>query len=669
MFRSPDLFRRTMPLLVWGLMLIAVSGSTILAAGPEKPAELPVDRGLMQRLSNFTLDEPATGRSYTLYGYQGRKAIFIVFMGNDCPVGNLYAPRLNELYNEFRKQGVVFLGINSNAHETGKDVAKYVAEHGIQFPVLKDPGNLVADGALVERTCEAIVLDGFARVRYRGAIDDQYVQGKGKDAPDHHYVRDALKALIAGRNVDVPATKVAGCLLDRVDLKPVQQPNGPRIRAAAPEVASLLAEREKEHPIEVGKVTYAGEVAEIIQNRCQTCHRPGQVGPFSLLTYDDARKHSAMIREVLDDRRMPPWHADPRFGHFVNDRSLSSRERATLMAWLDQGTPLGDAQKLPPTRTYSQGWTIGKPDIVFELPETYYVPAQGVVSYVYFRVPTGFTEDKWVQAAEATPGDRSVVHHIIVYVMDPKAARGPGGRPQPMHFTGYAPGDAPTVLPEGTAKRIPAGAELLIQVHYTPVGTVKTDRSKVGFVFAKTKPKREAFTAGVANADLLIPARTDDVAVTSSWVLPSGARLLSLFPHMHLRGKDFKFTITRPGEAPQVALSVPAYDFGWQTYYVLAEPIDLPKGTKIDCLAHFDNSEHNPYNPDSSKLVRWGEQTFEEMMIGYLDMDVAVGEPIPRAPDFVSTTQKATMATIQFLRKFSGGEQGNAQNQGRRGPG
>jgi peroxiredoxin/mono/diheme cytochrome c family protein len=669
MFGFPVSLRSTMVLSVVGFVLTWTPVQEVMADQPDKPAELPLDRGLMQRLSNFTLKDVKSGRTHTLYGYQGRKAIVLVFLGNECPVSNLYVPRLNELNNEYRKKGVVFLGINSNAHETGEDVGKYVADRGIEFPVLKDPDNLVADSALVERTCEVIVLDGFARMRYRGAIDDQYVQGKGKDAPDHRYLHDALTALLDNQKLNVPATKVAGCLIDRVDVKPVAQGNAPRIRAAAPEVASLLTAREKEHPIEVGKVSYAADAAKIIQNNCQTCHRPGQVGPFSLLTYDDARKHSAMIREVLEDRRMPPWHADPRYGHFVNDRSLSARERATLMAWVDQGAPLGDSKQLPAPRTFSEGWTIGKPDVVFELPETYYVPAQGVVSYVYFRVPTNFKEDMWVQAAEAVPGDRSVVHHIIVYVNDPKAARGPGGRPNMMHFTGYAPGDAPSVFPEGTAKKIPAGSDLLFQVHYTPIGKVKTDRSKLGLVFSKTKPAREAFTAGIANPDLLIPARTDNVLVSSSWVLPSSARLVSLFPHMHLRGKDFKFTITKPGESPQVLLSVPAYDFGWQTYYILSEPMILPKGTRVDCVAHFDNSESNPYNPDPSKMISWGEQTFEEMMIGYLDMDVAVGEPIPKAPDFVSTAQKATMATFQVLRKFVGADQAKGEAPRTRGPG
>ncbi len=437
-------------------------------------------------------------------------------------------------------------------------------------------------------------------------------------------------ALLANGKINVPATKVAGCLIDRAEPKPVVQSNGPRIRAAAPEVATLLAAREKEHPIDVGKVSYAADVAEIIQNKCQTCHRPGQVGPFSLLTYDDARKHSAMIGEVVENRRMPPWHADPRYGHFVNDRSLSARERATLMAWVDQGAPLGDPKQLPAPRTFSEGWTIGKPDVVFELPETYYVPAQGVVSYVYFRVPTNFKEDMWVQAAEAVPGDRSVVHHIIVYVNDPKAARGPGGRPQTMHFTGYAPGDAPSVFPEGTAKRIPAGADLLFQVHYTPIGKVKTDRSKLGLVFSKTKPTREAFTIGIANADLLIPARTDNVLVSFFMDLTEqrpARELVSahapprqgLQVHDHQAGRISRRSCSRC--RPMISAGRPITSS--------SEPMILPKGTRIDCLAHFDNSESNPYNPDPNKMVRWGEQTFEEMMIGYLDMDVPVGEPIP----------------------------------------
>ena len=442
----------------------------------------------------------------------------------------------------------------------------------------------------------------------------------------------------------MPATKVAGCLLDRVELKPVEQAKAPRIRPAAPEVASALDARDKQHPVEVGKVSYAADVAAIIQNKCQTCHRPGQVGPFSLLSYDDARKHSAMIREVVDDRRMPPWHADPRYGHFVNDRSLSAKERATLLAWVDQGTPLGDPKDLPPPRTFSEGWTIGKPDVVFELPETYYVPAQGVVSYVYFRVPTNFKEDMWVQAAEAVPGDRSVVHHIIVYVMiqGTAARRASRGRcTSPATRRAMCPRSFPREPPRGFR---PAPTSCSRSTTRRSAGSGPT-APRSGW--SSPRPSRPR---GVHDrhrqprpAD---PGRADNVAVASSLVLSTDARLVSFLPHMHLRGKDFKFTITRPGESPQVVLSVPAYDFGWQTYYILAEPMKLPKGTRIDCLAHFDNSESNPYNPDPNKLVRWGEQTFEEMMIGYLDMDVPVGDAGLAGHGLRADSEKATMVTI-----------------------
>jgi peroxiredoxin/mono/diheme cytochrome c family protein len=617
-------------------------------------AALPIDRAMMQRVANFTLKDVTTGRTKTLYGYQGKKAIVLVFMGVDCPVGNLYTPRLIELSREYLSKGVVFLGISSNAHEPEGVVAKYVRETGIDFPVLKDPGNQIADAMLALRTPEVLVLDGMARIRYRGAIDDQYGKGTNKGAPAREYLRDALEAVLKGGEVKVKATEVAGCLLDRIDPVPPPVVKAPRVRPAVKEVAAAYESRDQDLSAATGPVTYSSHVAEIVQNKCASCHRPGQVGPFSLLTYDDARKHSAMIKEVVAERRMPPWHADPRFGHFANDRSLSARDRAVLLSWVDQGTPLGDPAKIPAPRKFQEGWTIGKPDMVFELPETYYVPAQGVVSYVHFKVPTGFTEDRWVQAAEAVPGDRSVVHHIVVYLLDSRRPPG-GGRPKPIHFCGYAPGEMPSVYPDGTAKKIPVGYDLLFQVHYTPNGRVRSDRSKVGLVFAKGEPKRQAFTLGIANPDLLIPANADNVAVASSFELPAEARLLSFLPHMHLRGKDFRYSVTRPGQKTEVVLSVPAYDFGWQTYYSLAEPLVLPKGSRIDCLAHFDNSTGNPFNPNPNQLVKWGEQTFEEMMIGYIDMDVPLSTPTFNTPDLAPRSVKATLAAVQALRKMVGG--------------
>jgi peroxiredoxin len=652
--------RRVTAVLAVALMTAFASlpGRTASAGPADTRSDLPVNRLIDQRVADFTLKDVTTDRPISLYSFIGKKAIVLVFLGTDCPIGNLYVPRLIELNHAYRSKGVVFLGINSNAHETPADIARYVKETGIDFPVLKDIQNVISDTVLVERTCEVLALDGIARIRYRGAIDDQYGQGgTNKGNPQKTYLRDALDALVAGRPmISVKATTVAGCLLDRVNPKPVDLAKAPRIRTPNAELAAAIESRDQEHPIKVGAVTYSAAVARIIQDKCQSCHRPGEVGPFVLRTYDDARKHAAMIREVVEERRMPPWHADPRYGTFRNDRSLSAQERATLLAWVDQGSPLGDPKDLPEPRTYPQGWSIGQPDVVFELPEPYYVPAQGVVAYAHFRVPTNFTEDRWIQAAQAVPGDASVVHHIVVFLLDRSRGRG-NGRGPGEHLCGYAPGDLPLTLPEGTAKKLPAGADLLMQVHYTPNGRQRIDRSKVGFVFAKTPPTRQAYTIGIANPDLMIPPGRDSVAVSSSYVVPRDTRLVNFMPHMHLRGKDFRYTITKPGESPQVILSVPAYDFGWQTYYVLAEPMLLPAGTRIDCLAHFDNSENNPYNPDPTKLVRWGEQTFEEMMIGYVDLDVPVGSPPLDGSELRPAAVRVTQGAIQAVRRLTAGTQ------------
>ncbi len=592
------------------LAFLGLAAAMAASVGGTHAAESSADaRGIGRRISDFTLKDPA-GELVRLYGFRGKKAVVLAFLGTDCPVSNLYVPRLVELNREYQGKGVVFLGINANAHETADEVAKHARENGIDFRVVKDPGNLVADLLLAERTSEVLVLDGKAILRYRGAIDDQYAVGGRKAAPSRNYLRDALDAVIADKPVPVNATSVAGCLLDRVDPK-LKSVSGPRVRRGTPAPPG----GESVEPASVGPVVFAKDVAPIIQNKCQACHRRGETAPFALGTYDQTRAHAAMIREVVDERRMPPWHADPRYGHFSNDRSLSARERATLLAWIDQGTPLGDPKDLPAPRSYADGWVIGTPDMVFEIPEPYEVAAQGTLPYVYMRVPTNFKEDMWVQAAEARPGDRGVVHHIIVYVDDHTGDKNRRER----HLCGYAPGDMPSVYPAGSAKKIPAGSDLVFQLHYTPNGKRKTDRSKVGFVFAKAPVRHEAHTFGIAQPRFVIPPGKDNVKVTSTFTLPAAAHLLSLFPHMHLRGKSFEFKVTFPDGKNEVLLSVPAYDFGWQTYYTLAQPMALPKGTRIDCTAYFDNSANNPDNPDPSKAVTWGEQTFDEMMIGYID--------------------------------------------------
>ncbi len=593
-----------------------------LGAAPTDKSELPLKRMVGQRFSNFSAKDVVTGRKVSRDDFRGKRAVVLAFLGTDCPVANLYLPRLLELNQAYKSRGVVMLGINSNAHETSEQVAAYVKDNKIDFPVLKDEGNVIADVALVERTCEVIVLDGLAFMRYRGAIDDQYGAGTRKPEATHLYLKDAIEEVVTGGRVEVTGTPVAGCLLDRVDPKPTRTSIGSasRVRSAAPTIVEVRKEADTNALKKVARVNYAENVATIVQSKCQNCHRPGEVAPFALLTYDDVRKHSAMIREVVDDRRMPPWHADPRYGHFKNDRSLSAADRATLLAWIDQGAPLGDPAKLPPPRTFSEGWTIGTPDIVFEIPEEHIIPAQGTVEYFHVRVPTKFKDDVWVQAAEARPSDRSIVHHIIVYQIPPGGMLRGGLDPNSdAHLCGYAPGDMPSVYPEGSAKKVVAGSSFVFEIHYTPTGKVKRDRSKVGLIFAKTPVKHKAYTMPIPQGRFEIPPGAESHAVASEFVFKKDVHILSFMPHMHLRGKDFKYDVEFPDGRKETVLSVPAFDFGWQSYYTLTEPLAIPKGTIIRCHAHFDNSTSNPYNPDPKKSVRWGEQTWEEMMIGYVD--------------------------------------------------
>jgi len=388
-------------------------------------------------------------------------------------------------------------------------------------------------------------------------------------------------------------------------------------RAASKEAGRDRA-KEKE------PITYAKQVSRILQDRCQTCHHAGTAAPFSLLTYKDAVNWSGTIKEVITEKRMPPWHADPRYGHFENDRRLSKEEMSTLLAWLNNGMARGDDKDLPPARTYADGWVIGKPDVVFELPEEVAVPATGVVAYQYYVTPTNFKEDVWVQSAEARPSNRGVVHHIIVWARDPKnkdrSGRANGGM-NDNFIVGTAPGDMPLMLPPGVARKIPAGAELVWQMHYTPNGKEAKDKSQVGLVFYKGKepPKSIAVTRGIMKPDFVIPPGDANHLVESDWIAPRDTLLLSFMPHMHLRGKDFEYQAEYPDGRKEILLSVPHYDFAWQTSYRLGQPVLLPKGTKIHGTAHFDNSSANPANPDPKKEVTWGDQTFEEMMIGWVD--------------------------------------------------
>jgi mono/diheme cytochrome c family protein len=402
--------------------------------------------------------------------------------------------------------------------------------------------------------------------------------------------------------------------------------------------------------------TYAKDVAPILFKNCTGCHRPGEIGPMSLLTYADVRPYASSIREEVEAGHMPPWHAEAPAGTFRNDRRLSDADRATLARWVDAGAPRGDDKDMPPRPTYTEGWTIGEPDAVFELPRTFDVPASGTIEYQYFEVPTNFTEDKWIQAVEIRPDARAVVHHILVYAREPEGsgpprpralvARRDQGTPEPPP---PAPGSAPrqqrrlgsliatmapgwnaTVFEPGTALQIRAGAVLTFQMHYTASGKAMTDRSSVGFVFADAPPSTEMRAGSFINGRFVIPAGDASHRVDAEVGFAEDVHVSGLFPHTHLRGIRWEYNLTYPDGRTEKILDVPAYDFNWQTYYMFAKPLAVPKGSKIVSSAWYDNSPKNPDNPDPKVDVRWGDQTWEEMQYTGI-MYTVDGAPRPAA--------------------------------------
>ena len=417
--------------------------------------------------------------------------------------------------------------------------------------------------------------------------------------------------------------------------------------------------------------TFSGEVAPIMYAKCVACHRPGEVAPMSLITYKDVRPWASSIREKVTSRVMPPWHADRQYGAFRNEQSLTQTEIDTIVKWVNAGAPEGNPSRMPALPKFPEGWQIGTPDVVFEMPTTYSIPAKGEIAYQYFEVPTNFTEDRWMQAGEVRAGDRAHVHHIIVYVKEPTAIPRPNvmvNRPiiaaapaasaataspaaaaapaapaaaaprpaapraatdvSPVARTGdqmlvnWAVGEDAPMFQPGMAKRIPKGSSLVFQVHYTTNGTAGSDKSRIGLIFAKEPPKREVRTGMILNPLFAIPPGAANHEIQAEATFSEDVNVWSMHPHMHLRGKDMTYTATYPDGRSEIVLRVPKFDFGWQTDYWLAKPLMLPKGSKLHVSAHYDNSTANRANPDATATVRWGDQTWEEMMIGFFTYTV-----------------------------------------------
>jgi mono/diheme cytochrome c family protein len=550
-------------------------------------------RSATESLDFFPLRD-VRGRSH---GWEDFSQPFLVIalLGTECPLARLYGPRLASLADEYAPRGVDFVGIHSNAHESLSEIAEYGRRAGISFPLLRDVGQRAADQLGADRTPHVFVLDEERRIRYDGRVDDQYGIGFARSGPNREDLREALDELLAGKPVSHPRTEAVGCLIGRAQ----------EVDEASP-------------------VTYSQQISRILQQHCVECHRPGEIGPFSLTSYDEARGWAEPMAEVIRDQRMPPWHASSEHGEFANARVMTETEKALVYQWVAAGAPQGDPALLPPPREHASGWRLSRsPELVVPMRDRpFVVPAEGTVEYQYFVVDPGLEEDTWVQGAEIIPGNRSVVHHAIVFFRVPEGReqRGLGW------LTAYVPGQSPLELGPQQARLIPAGSKLVFQMHYTPTGIEQEDLTQVGLIFADpTYVREELLTLVAINQDFEIPPFAERYTVRASrGSFPEGSRLLAIAPHMHVRGKSFRVELTdrRQPDANRVLLDVPHYDFNWQHAYALAEPLALDDHLRLECIAHFDNSANNPANPDPSVAVRWGDQTWEEMMIAFFEIAV-----------------------------------------------
>ncbi len=600
--------------LILGMLGVSLHLVPVQVANGAEKMLAESEKRIGRKIDDFSLLDPR-GASISLSDTKDKKLVVVAFLGTECPVAKACGAKLAKLANEYEAKGVVFAAIFSNQQDTLAAIGQFAKQQEIKFACLKDPGNVIADRFGALRTPDLFVLDAERVVRYWGRIDDEFQVGVKKAKPGRRDLAEALDELLSDKKVSVPTTSVAGCIIGRVT-----------------------------QPDETSSITYSKQVSRIFQNRCVDCHRSGEVAPFALTSYQDAAGWAETIAEVVKAQRMPPWGADPKYGTFRNDCRLSDDEKQTIYDWVKAGAPEGKASDLPTPKKYTEGWRISTPDQVVHISDkAFHVPAEGEVKYQYFTVDPGFKEDKWIQAAECRAGNREVVHHMLVYVKPPEAvgekAKPFEGRPAltlakregdfPTDWlVAMAPGSRPLLLPTGLAKKIPAGSKLVFQMHYTPNGKAQDDRSYLGLVFADPETvKREVMTWKAANPKFLIPPGNSDYKVEADYKFSKDTVLLAMFPHMHLRGKAFQYEAIYPDGKTEILLNVPKYDFNWQNSYEYSGLKIMPAGTRLHCTAWFDNSKENLANPNPLAFVRWGDQTWDEMMIGYFAMT-----PVAEAP-------------------------------------
>jgi thiol-disulfide isomerase/thioredoxin len=625
--------------IVWS-GLVAIAAVSALGAGMLQPGSNPASRpGDSAPLSPLTPPSPRDARELGIGRYvadasgedlsgkqtswragRGETLTVIALTSVTCPLCKKFAPSLARIESAYAGKGVKFVYVNVSGTDSADEMRVQIKDQGFKGLYLNDKSQSIVAMLGAQTTTEVFVVDSGNTLIYRGAVSDQYGVGFSHDAPRQRLLENALDALLAGRQPTITATSSPGCAIELES-------------NAAKTVAPTI--------------TYAKDISRIIASNCLDCHRSGGVAPFSLDTFEAVSKRASMIRTVTEEGIMPPWFAAPHTDEdgnrlespWANDRSLIQAEKDTIAAWIAAGKPRGDDKDQPLPRVFAQskrgiGWTIGEPDAIFQIPEPIAIKAEGTMPYQNVMVPTRLTEDKWVRAMQIVPTDKSVVHHVLVFVLPEAALNDPALRRQSAldesrgYWAAYVPGNDAVTFPDRLAKRLPKGAVLMFQIHYTPSGEATKDQIKIGVVYQSETPTHIVRTAAVADRRIEIPPGANNHEEQATVRLPADAKILAFMPHMHVRGKAYRYELQKPGESePTILLDIPRYDFNWQLRYSLREPLDAPAGATLIGTAWYDNSAENPANPDPTKIVRWGPQTYDEMMLGYVEYYLVNEDP------------------------------------------
>lgn len=583
--------------LATGLVLTATVGFSKAHADDKRKAQVsalaPVE--LLNGYRAYDLD----GRQHSFGTTPNSRGVALVFLSTECPMCNEAIPRLNKIAALYGKQGIEFFGVLADRSVTRQQAVEHYSKYHIGFPMILDSANALRDLTGATHTPEAFVFDRAGKLIYRGLLDDSTERLGKKVVAKKHYLADALRAAIEGRRLPVASTTAVGCLIE-----------GPGAGGTD------------------GAITFNRDIAPILFANCVTCHRDGEVAPFSLTSYAEVSKRAKQISEVVDLRIMPPWKPTPNYGHFAGERRLTNEQIAILRDWASAGAPEGQAGDLPPLPKFPKGWQLGKPDMIVRMPRRFALYADGPDLYQHFVIPLGLNQDRLIKAVEVHPGNSKIVHHAHMFIDTTGEARmlddadpsegytrfGGHGLSSAAYLGGWNPGATPHFFPQGSGRLMPKGGDAVFQIHYHPSGKPEFDQTEIGIYFAPPDAQQLIADLVVGNVDLMIPPGAADVRFNAEYTTPSNLILMEIRPHMHLLGKSYQVRALLPSGEEVPLIKIDHWDFNWQDSYIFDPLVRLPAGSKIQIQVVYDNSSNNRANPNTPpQVVYFGEESTDEM--------------------------------------------------------